>query len=292
MFRAWRSRPFRFSTLLHALQNWKPLLVQAKKSGYVFALNLPYFLTDFLGSVGNFWMYRLMNAIALNSSTKPLSGTEGWQMLASSLGPSPAEAKFSGSTSSASASKEIPGENGIREAPLAYPPSVADRAALGGWHAKIGVYRHGLAFSPWEKSLHVLVRLSELHYHARSPSSADAPASGGGESGATTRHRSGSRVGGVLDLGPAGSFGAPTTVLWGKRDIAIEMGLATDGIADYFGVAGSQFVLVEKSNHWTPLDAAAIPVWKSVLLWAASGEQGRLEEVIGRMDGVKVVAEI
>jgi pimeloyl-ACP methyl ester carboxylesterase len=215
-------------------------------------------------------------------------------MLASSLGPSPADA--TSGNPGAPAPKDIPGESGIREAPLAYPPGVARRAAGGGWHAKIGVYRHGLAFAPWEKSLHVLVRLSELHYHARAPS-ADGPTStGGGGAGegsptTTTRRRSGSRVGGVLDLGPAGSFGAPTTVLWGKRDIAVEMGLATDGMADYFGVAGSQFVLVEKAGHWTPLDAAAIPVWRSVLLWAASGEEGRLGDVLGGVDGVKIVAE-
>jgi hypothetical protein len=289
MFRTWIHRPFRFNTLLHALQNWKPLLVQAQRSGYVFALNLPYFLTDFLGGIGNFWMYRLMNALALNSPTKPLTGTEGWSMLASSLGPSPVEAA---STGSSSPPKAIPGETGIKEAPLAYPPAVALRAAAGGWHAKIGVYRHGLAFSPWEKSLHVLVRLSELQHRAAHSSSPSSPTSGSGEGvAAKTRRRSGSRVGGVLDLGPAGSFGAPTTVLWGKRDVAVEMGLNTDGMVDYFGIAGSQFVLLERANHWTPLDPAAIPTWKAVLMWAVSGEEGSLREVLAGVDGVKMVAE-
>jgi pimeloyl-ACP methyl ester carboxylesterase len=287
MFRAWRSRPFRFRTLLHALQNWRPLLTQAERSGYVFALNLPYFLTDILGKFGNFWMYRLMNAIACNSPKKPLQGPEGWDMMASSLGPSQAEAGSSGPSASSAVNQNV-GENGIREAPFAYPPSVALRAALGGWRSKIGVYRHGLAFSPWTKSLDVLVRLDELQYEVRSPS-VESPV--GAERGGLAHQLSGSRVGGVLDLGPAGSFGAPTTVLWGKRDIAVEMGLATDGMADYFGVAGSQFVVVEKATHWTPLDPTAIPVWKAVLLWATTGEHGRLEEVVGNMDGVKIVAE-
>src|SRR4051794_24343034 len=114
MFRAWTARPLRFSTLLHALNNWKPLFTQAQRSGYVAALNLPYFFTDFLGRFGNFWMYRLMNAIACNSPKEPPRGSEGWDMLASSLGPSQAEAP-SNAGSTSSSQNDILGEEGIRE---------------------------------------------------------------------------------------------------------------------------------------------------------------------------------
>lgn len=79
-------------------------------------------------------------------------------------------------------------------------------------------------------------------------------------------------------------------MLWGKKDLAVEIGLATDGIADYSSVAEP----VRGHGEGDALDAAGSvgdSGVREVLLWAVSGEHGKLEEVLGDMGGVKVVTE-
>ena len=246
MARTWVHSPLNFRPLRRAFSNLSPLFKQVIKSGYIFVFNLPYPLANVIGTLGDFWFFRYLNAVSQHADpAKPLEGTYGAEMLASSVGPSIREC-----------------QSAVNASDLAYPDSVRRRAARsGGWFEKLRVYREGLAFRPWEKSLETLWDLNQIQQRAG-------------------RRRSSSGTG-LFDTSPKGSIKAPTTVLWGKSDVAIENSIAIDGMRDYFGVKSSQLILLSSCGHWVPLEKQGIPVFEEVINWAITGEQGSLKDRLG-----------
>lgn len=237
-------KPSEWRLLHRAASNLYPLFQQLGKSCYIFAFTLPLPLANVVGSLGNFWFFRWMNSLALGAPD-PLPGMYGAEALASSVGPSAKECA------------SIP--NGSPE--LAYSSSVLARASNGGWTEKIKYYRNALATAPWEKSLEILWDLNQIEQNTgrRSSSTQD-----------------------LFDVGPAGCLRAPTTVIWGAGDLAIDRSLATDGIGDFFNSRSSQLVVVSKCGHWAPLDKQAIPVFEEAIEWAVQGEQGTLKKKLDR----------
>jgi pimeloyl-ACP methyl ester carboxylesterase len=214
------------------------------KSGYIFIFNLPRPMANSIAAVGDHWFIRYLNAVTTHPDPpKPLEGSHGANLLASSLGPSMEECVISG------------------KGDLAYPDSVRQRAQNGAWFEKIRVYRDGLAFLPWEKSLETLWDLTQIQQ-------------------VKGRRRSSSGVG-LFDTGPEGSLKAPTTVIWGKRDVAIENSIAIEGIRDFFGCKSSHLIMIQKCGHWTPVEKQGAPVFEEVIAWAAGGEVGSLKERLG-----------
>lgn len=219
------------SLLRKAVKTLSPLLVQLNKSGYVFVFNLPLPLATFSGSMGTFWFLRLMHRFAA-SSTRPLESSAAAEALANSLGPSVDDCK----TYVDDKRSET------------YPLSVRKRAPSGGWSQMIRLYRDGLAFQPWEKSLGTIADLFNLDGGRRSSS---------GE--------------GLFEDGPKGKLKAKATVVWGKRDLAVDLGIALEGIGDYFA-KGSQVILLPRAGHWVPNEEEGRAVIAQAITWAIEGE--------------------
>jgi pimeloyl-ACP methyl ester carboxylesterase len=245
MVKTWLRSPFNLTPLKRAFGNVAPLLRQVVKSGYVFVFNLPFPMANLVGKVGDFWWFRYLNAVSTHPDPgKPLEGAHGAEMLASSVGPSIRECGTA-----------------VNASKLAYSKSVRKRARSGGFQEKYSFYRHGLAFSPWEKSLETLWELNQLK-----------PAGG--------RHRSLSNAT-LFDSSPKGSLKAAVTVIWGKADVAIENAIALEGFRDYFAVKNSQLIMVSRCGHWSPIEKQAVPIFEEVIEWAVTGEKGSLKEKLG-----------
>jgi pimeloyl-ACP methyl ester carboxylesterase len=260
MFKTWMHNPIKYGLLGKALTVFRPVLKQLSKSGYVFTFKLPWPFGAILGQYGDFWFFRLLNAFAWSNRPKePLSGTAGWDMLASSLGPSSLE--LQSSTGTSSSEKD--------DIPSTYPNAVKFRTRSGGWSTKIRYYQDGLLFDHWTKSLQILWELNQIEESASSFSS---PTSNG--SGARRKSV------GVFDIGPPGTLGAATTIIWGNKDIACDKRIAMEGIGDYFGVGDSHFIELANVGHWTTCDRQAVDVWERVIHWAATGEQERMKSLL------------
>ena len=213
MLHTWLKAPFNLRLLRRAFTNIAPLFRQAYKSGYIFIFNLPYPLATIVGRLGDFWWYRFLNAVTEQPDPAvPLTGSHGMDLLASSIGPSIREC-----TSAVNASD------------LTYSDSVRRRAATGGDKEKLTYYRHGLAVSRWEKSIEILWELNQLQ-----------------EQGEKRRSSSAATL---FDTGPKGSLKAPTTLIWGEDDIALESAIALEGYQDFFAVRHSQVIQVSQCGH-------------------------------------------
>jgi pimeloyl-ACP methyl ester carboxylesterase len=204
-------------------------------------------MANLIGNLGNFWFFRYLNAVSTHPDPpEPLPGIHGAEVLASSVGPSERECMTS--------------PNGGSE--ITYSDSVLQRARSGngGWSEKIRVYRDDLIFGPWEKSLETLWDLNQIEQSSgrRNFSNPD-----------------------LFDVGPSGTCKAPTTVIWGKGDVAIENSIAVDGIGDYFGSRSSQMISLTRVGHWAPMEKQGIPVFEEVISWAIEGEKGSLKDRLG-----------
>ncbi|TID24367.1 abhydrolase domain-containing protein 9 [Venturia nashicola] len=246
MIHTWPRMPLRLCLniprlLRNMFSTASPLLRQFIKSGYIFVFQLPRPMVNSLAAVGEHWFFRYLNALAMHPDpSKPLEGSLGAELLASSTGPSMEECVTNG--------KED----------LTYPASVRKRAQNGAWFEKVRVYRDGLAFSPWEKSIETLWDLTQIQPRK-------------------VRRRSFSRVA-LFDTGPEGTLRAPTTVIWGQDDIAIERSIAVQGIKDIFGCRSSQLIEIPNCGHWSPLEKNGALIFERVIAWAAGGEVGSLVE--------------
>ncbi|KAI9824159.1 MAG: hypothetical protein M1819_000922 [Sarea resinae] len=149
-----------------------------------------------------------------------------------------------------------------------YPSSVLRRAANGGWSEKIRLYREGLATGAWDKSLETLAELASIGESRRSSSGA-----------------------GLLEDGPEGALKAKTTIVWGKRDPAIDARLAVEGIADYLAM-DSQVVMLPKTGHWVPFEQNGRDVLEEVIDWSiAPTKQDLMERVSKVYEGAKVTVQ-
>ncbi|KAF2668531.1 alpha/beta-hydrolase [Microthyrium microscopicum] len=273
MFKTWIHHPTNLRLLRQIYPNLKPVLRQLSKSAYVFAFKLPWPFNLILGRMGNFWFYRLCNALAYQSR-EPVTGAAGWDMLASCLGPSDIE--YLSTSKSAHAEKR--GSALVEDE--TYPHSIKHRTTTGGWATKICYYHDGLPTGIWTKSLQTLWELNQLEQASSSFSSAS--------SSGSTRRRSGSRVG-IFDIGPPGTLAAATTVLWGQKDAACDYAVAIEGIGDYFGVHDSHLIHLPNAGHWTTMDPQAVDVWELVIHWAVKGEGDKMMELLEGYPAAKLV---
>jgi hypothetical protein len=285
MLKTWVHSPTNIRPLHHCLTNAKPLLSQILRSGYVFAFSLPWPLSAVLGRIGNFWMFRVLNAFAdSNKPTAPLMSTQGLENLASSIGPGQNELDTELEAGNKPVDPLDPDEH------LKYPISIQSRASTGGWFEKIRLYRENLLASPWNKSLQLVWELNQIEQTHASISSSSTSTGSSSASSAQKRRGSNatSKTVGVFDIGPPGSLAAATTVIWGAKDVALDTALATEGIADYFGVRESHFVVLPQAGHWTPLSTMAFGAWKAIVSWAVQGEEGPLKDKLAGFPAAEI----
>lgn len=87
-----------------------------------------------------------------------------------------------------------------------------------------------------------------------------------------------------------GALKAPTTVIWGNEDQALDARIMVDGIDQYMGT-GSQVVVLESVGHWVPAEEAGgkavVKVVEAVLegRLQKGGLEGKLEEALGLGEG-------
>lgn len=192
--------------------------------GYIFAFHLPKFMVGYLCTGGHLSFFRgaLKSAHGRNKDE-----WNAQDSLASTLGPGVIEVE----------TKTTDGQT--------YGNSVQARAespANTAWH-QTAYYRNGLAFDRWEKSLEIIADL----YNIESESSASASVS-------PIRRRSSSSGSSTLFTEPYnGALKAPSTILWGEKDLALGRAICLDGIGDYLAL-GSEVILLSKAGHWTPVE--------------------------------------
>jgi len=189
------------------------------------------------------WFLRLLHK--LTRKPAELTPVEAAECMAASLGPG--SAQF----------------NSVTKDRLTYPESVKQRLQDGGWSEKIRVYREGLWRDRWEKSLEMIVRLSELDQ----------------TQGLSRRSSSGA---GLFEDGPPGFLRAPVTVVYGKKDPAFEPRLALEGMSDYL-TKNSQVVVLEEGGHWLPVERIGADMLKRIVKWALEGEGGALRARLGKV---------
>lgn len=149
MLHSWTQNRRNLRLITHAFSNVKPLLAQIGNSGYVFTFRLPTSFAWMLGSLGDFFFLRLLNAFALGAKdpTAPVDTPQAFELLASSVGPG---------------HKECDADIDYK-----YGESVRRRAVTGGWTDKIGLYREGCFGQKWEKPVELIVTLAELSSSGR-----------------------------------------------------------------------------------------------------------------------------
>ena len=276
MLSAWKRGPNNLRLLSKAFANIKPVLKQIVKSGYIFVFNLPRPLSDALGALGDHWMLRLINAATVSPDPKqPLDGSHGAESLASSVGPGPKQCALRQPADNTAPPVSGPSDKSTScSLPLYYGDAVGRRARSGGWSEKLRLYRDGCLTRPWTKSLEVMWCLNQLENSDE----------------VLIRRRSSGSTAGLFEVGPEGVLGAPTTVIWGREDVAIENCIAIEGLGDYFGVRGSQLVVIGRCGHWTPLERLGAPVFDAVLEWTLAGERVPLKRWLGDDDQLVTVS--
>lgn len=193
----------------------------------------------YLGTGGNRAFLRMVHKRAYGSDS--FTDLDAAECMASTLGPSKDECK----------TKTTTGEE--------YPTSVKLERSVSNFHHMAGYYRHGAASKRWHKSVETVANLHII--------------SQGNE---LRRASSGA---GMFDEGPAGVLKAYSTILWGKRDQALQPQLCLDGISDYL-VSHSQVIELPQSGHFTPIERESRVALEKALEWAAKGEREDIGAVI------------
>ena len=149
-----------------------------------------------------------------------------------------------------------------------YSASVLRRAQGEPLLEQIRYYREGLAFGKWEQSNEVIIGVQKLaHCHPRLKSHA------GTES---------------MSRGPIAALQAKSTVLWGAKDIALDMRITLAGIEDYLA-EHSHVIIVPQSGHWLPLHDVGMNVLGISIDWALSAQDTTLS---GRMTGAGLSVDV
>ncbi|KAF2634873.1 alpha/beta-hydrolase [Massarina eburnea CBS 473.64] len=255
MLHTYVQRPWKnFSLLKNAYRTLTPVLSQIGRSFYIFCFNLPYPLSTFWATFGNYWLLFATNKCQAGL-LKP-NGT--WKREPTTSEVATFRAMSSG-----------PGIAQFEAAHGKYPDAVRKRIGDFGMSEKIRVYREGLFLGTWEKSLETVVALSEIP---------------------VSEARSGSGSGGNLfGNGPVGALRAPTTVVFGEHDVGFEKRIALDGIDDYLPKR-SQVLYLYGAGHWIPHEDCW-NILESVVEWAMGDEALPLKQRFGGVKGVKSLVE-
>jgi pimeloyl-ACP methyl ester carboxylesterase len=230
------------STLFKAFNSLRPVLRQLGLSGYIFTMQLPMVLVEYLGTGGNYSFLKLTHKKSYGENPK-FTVEDASECMASSLGPSVEECK----------TRTFDGEG--------YPDSVAKDRALSNFQHMARYYREKAATSRWQKSIETI---ADLHSIA-----------GGNE-----LHRASSGAG-LFDDGPTGVLKASSTIIWGKADIALDPQMCLNGFSDYL-VRNSQVVELPRSGHFTPVERESCVALTKTVEWTAAGEKEDIGAVIQR----------
>ena len=138
-----------------------------------------------------------------------------------------------------------------------YSASVFRRAQSEPLMEQIRYYREGLAFGKWKHSNKVIIDVQKLtHDHPHLEAYADTDS---------------------INQGPIGALKAKSIILWGVRDVALDMKIALAGIEDYL-TEHSDVVAVPQAGHWLPLHSVGMDVLENSVDWALSAQDGTLSE--------------
>jgi pimeloyl-ACP methyl ester carboxylesterase len=218
MLRTWIRSPLNFRLLKNGLHALGPVAAQFRHSFYIFVFHLPWPLNNTFATFGNYWFLRILHQLGKGPRSKTdkrittLNPVEAAEAMAITTGPSLAELEGASDT-----------ENG-------YSDSLWDRVHDRGMSEKIRIYREGLIFGKWEKSLETTAALYNISSEVSSSS----------------LHSS---TGGLANTAPQGALKAPATIIMGERDPAFDQRLALDNARDYL-VKGSQVLIVKGGGHW------------------------------------------
>ncbi|KAJ5654365.1 hypothetical protein N7490_001368 [Penicillium lividum] len=138
-----------------------------------------------------------------------------------------------------------------------YPSTVRFDSKFANVMNLAGYYRDGAERSKWKKSLETLATLDNL-------------------------------AGGQEPQGAPGALKAPSTVFWGKKDIALHPAICLDGMADFIP-KDSQIVLLPESGHFTPIELESRVALTKAVEWAIEGEQCDIGDVLDKFN-VEVIA--
>lgn len=229
-----------------AWRHLSPALSQLGKSFYVFVFNLPFPLPRLFLAAGDTWFMRVAHAHARARSAEAAA-----LHAAGSFGPGRGAARSVG----------VGGVDGEEEGgggQVRYPAAVAQRAGdrAGAMAESVRLYSDGLATGPWRQSASTRDALAALSPAGKSPSSATQPL-------------------------PPSALGAPTTLLWGADDPALDSRITLAAIGPYLaGAPGSAVLLLPGLGHWTPVEGCGPRVLGGVVGWAIGGERGDVKGVV------------
>lgn len=233
--------------LFKAIATIKPLLHQLLLFGYIAAFHMPGLMVQYLGTTGHSAFLRGALRSAYGKDKSEFNVAE---CLAATLGPGEEECK-----TQTAPLPPAPADN--------YGPSVATRGksrATAFWH-QTAIYRDGVAFDPWSKSLETIADLYSLDMgHLERTSSG-----GSGGPPHSPLHRRGSSATSALFAEQyRGALCVSTTVLWGQQDVACSQPVCLDGIGDYLA-RDSEVLLLPRSGHWTPVESESREVLARVV---------------------------
>lgn len=227
------------STLLKAFNTLKPVFRQLNLSGYIFAMKLPMVFVRYFGVGGNYSFLKMVHRRSYGDNK--FTDLDAAECLASTLGPSVEECK----------TKTADGEE--------YPASLKNERVHANYEHMASYYRDGTSVARWNKSVETIAALHSI------------------AQGKEIRRTSSGA--GVFDDGPKGVLKAYSTIIWGKKDIALEQQLCLDGISDYL-VQKSQVVVLPRARHFTPLEEESRMALEKAAEWAAKGEKEDIGAVI------------
>lgn len=225
--------------VLQAFRTVSPIIRQLGLSGYIFAMQLPPPLVRYFLTGGN---SALMVSIHRGSygSYKPNLQDKA-DAMSNTMGPSLAESKLQNANGDS------------------YPTGVDYNREFSKIFDMARYYRDGAASARWHKSLETI---TALH----------------GISGDNELRRTSSGTG-VFDEGVPGVLKAPSTIIWGQKDIALDPHICLDGIGDYL-VKDSQVVMLPHSGHFTPIEKESRAALEAAIQWAIGGEKGDVEAAV------------
>lgn len=235
------------SLLRKALATVSPVAAQLIKSGYIFVFNMPPWFIRQIATGADMAFLRHCHRSANKSLFKADSSLpHAADAMAGTIGPGWADCK------TATKSGEQYGKTIL--------DSRAHTTSASFFLHQTYYYNKRVSSGKWEKSLEVIADLHSLE-NERGPSSS-------GES----------MIQGSM---PQGSLRAPTTVIWGKDDMALDPKICLDGYAGYM-VPKSQLVSLEGVGHWVPVDAMGAKAVETALHWefASNVDAKSLEDVL------------
>lgn len=261
LFGRWLVNPLNYRLLLDAGSTLGPVMTQLQRSWYICVFCLPRSLATGVGAIGNFTFYRM--ACTKSNEKQPLFpelySKETTDKLAVSLGPSLDDC----------VEQTSPPKGG---GPWGYSKDVRIRAPSGGWTSRLGLYRDDLSVLKWTQSPEVRASLDALAATARTEvvlkdSQSSVP---------------------VLE----GALRAPTTVIWGEGDVALDETLSLETMDAYLVANKSQIVSFPDAGHWVQVRKCSRDIIIDLLLWGLENKTKLKDcQPLAKYEGIKVSFE-